>query len=378
MMNKFYLLLVCLFSIISAYGQETLQETLMHNGELREYTLYVPASYDGNSEVPLLFNFHGYTSNAGQQMFYGNFLGLSDTHGFIVVHPQGLLDANGITHFNAEWQSDVDDIGYASALIDHLASEYSIDLSRVYSTGMSNGGFMSYTLACRLSDRFAAIASVTGTMVVPQLGNCTAERPMPVMQIHGTEDETVPYEGFDWMAPIDDVIAYWVEHNNCDTIPVITDMPDTNTNDGSTVTRYVYSNGDDNSSVELLQVTGGAHTWPGTGFNFPGTNQDINASALIWEFFSKYDLNGAISNTEELNQSSIEIFPNPTTDQLTIDGLNINDQIQIHTLTGQRLTNHRSTNSSMTIDLNHLPKGGYLLCVTGENQNWTEVIFKID
>lgn len=378
MMNKFYFLVICLFIGLTVNSQETIDGTLMHDDELREYTLYVPESYDGTAEVPLVFNFHGYTSNAGQQMFYGNFLSLADTHGFIVVHPQGLLDANGITHFNAEWQSDVDDIGFSSALIDHIASEYSIDLDRVYSTGMSNGGFMSYTLACRLSERFAAIASVTGTMTIPQLSDCAAERAVPVMEIHGTADPTVPYDGSDWMAPVDDVIAYWVEHNNCNPNPVVTDMPNTDPNDGSTVTRSVYSQGDENSSVELLKVVGGAHTWPGTVFSFAGTNQDINASELIWEFFSQYDLNGAISNTEDLEHSSIEVYPNPTTNQLTIDGLNINDQIQIHTLTGQKMSNYRSVHNSMTIDLNHLPKGGYLLCVTGKNQSWTEVIFKLD
>ncbi len=377
-MNKLYFLIICLFTCLSIQAQETIDGTLMHDNELREYTLYVPDSYDGSAEVPLLFNFHGYTSNAGQQMFYGNFLELADTHGFIIVHPQGLLDANGITHFNAEWQSDVDDIGFSSALIDKIASDYSIDLSRVYSTGMSNGGFMSYTLACRLSNRFAAIASVTGTMTIPQLGNCTAERAVPVMEIHGTQDLTVPYEGSDWMAAVDDVVAFWVDNNNCDPDPVVTDMPDTNSSDGSTVTRYVYSNGDDNSSVELYQVVGGAHTWPGTAFNFPGTNQDINASALIWEFFSQYNLDGAISSTEDLGHTQILAYPNPTTHQITIDGLQFNDHIQIHTLTGQKLSSYRAMDGSMTIDLNHLPKGGYLLCATSDIQSWTEVIFKID
>ena len=377
-MNKLYFLIICLFFGISLNAQENIDGTLMHDNELREYKLFVPSNYDGTTEVPLVFNFHGYTSNAGQQMFYGNFLNLSEEHGFIVVHPQGLLDANGITHFNAEWQSDVDDIGFSSALIDHIASEYSIDLDRVYSTGMSNGGFMSYTLACRLSDRFAAIASVTGTMTIPQLSNCTAERAVPVMEIHGTADGTVPYEGNDWMAAVDDVVTYWVNHNNCDPNPEVSELPNTNTTDGSTITKSVYTGGDNNSSVELLKVNGGEHTWPGTAIAFAGTNQDIDASAVIWEFFSQYDLNGSVSNTEDLNKSLIQVFPNPTTNELTIEGLDLNSLIQVHTMTGQKISSLRTASQTETIDLSHLPKGSYLLCITNDSQSWTEVIYKVD
>jgi len=377
-MNKLYFLIICLFFGISLNAQENIDGTLMHDNELREYKLFVPSNYDGTTEVPLVFNFHGYTSNAGQQMFYGNFLNLSEEHGFIVVHPQGLLDANGITHFNAEWQSDVDDIGFSSALIDHIASEYSIDLDRVYSTGMSNGGFMSYTLACRLSDRFAAIASVTGTMTIPQLSNCTAERAVPVMEIHGTADGTVPYEGNDWMAAVDDVVTYWVNHNNCDPNPEVSELPNTNTTDGSTITKSIYTGGDNNSSVELLKVNGGEHTWPGTAIAFAGTNQDIDASAVIWEFFSQYDLNGSVSNTEDLNKSLIQVFPNPTTNELTIEGLDLNSLIQVHTMTGQKISSLRTASQTETIDLSHLPKGSYLLCFTNDSQSWTEVIYKVD
>jgi len=377
-MNKLYFLIICLFVGISLNAQENIDGTLMHDNELREYKLFVPSNYDGTTEVPLVFNFHGYTSNAGQQMFYGNFLNLSEEHGFIVVHPQGLLDANGITHFNAEWQSDVDDIGFSSALIDHIASEYSIDLDRVYSTGMSNGGFMSYTLACRLSDRFAAIASVTGTMTIPQLSNCTAERAVPVMEIHGTADGTVPYEGNDWMAAVDDVVTYWVNHNNCDPNPEVSELPNTNTTDGSTITKSIYTGGDNNSSVELLKVNGGEHTWPGTAIAFAGTNQDIDASAVIWEFFSQYDLNGSVSNTEDLNKSLIQVFPNPTTNELTIEGLDLNSLIQVHTMTGQKISSLRTASQTETIDLSHLPKGSYLLCITNDSQSWTEVIYKVD
>jgi len=152
-------------SIVSGIAQQTINGTLEHDGLMREYILYVPANYTGTEEVPLLFNFHGYGSNASQQMFYGDFRPIADTEGFIIVHPMGTVDNTGTTHFNVGWgTSTIDDVGYTEALIDDLSSNYPIDAKRIYSTGMSNGGFMSYTLACELSDRIAAIASVTGTM----------------------------------------------------------------------------------------------------------------------------------------------------------------------------------------------------------------------
>jgi polyhydroxybutyrate depolymerase len=90
-------------------------------------------------------------------MFYGDFRTIADTAGFLLVHPLGTLDPTGTTYWNSGWGGTVDDIGFTGALIDSIAEAYSVNLDRVYSTGMSNGGFMSYTLACSLSDRIAAI-----------------------------------------------------------------------------------------------------------------------------------------------------------------------------------------------------------------------------
>jgi len=148
----------------------TINGSIEHNGMDRSYILYVPESYDGTKAVPLVLNFHGYTSNAKDQMNYGDFRPLADKEGFIVVHPQGTL-LDGKTHWNVGgWTlaSKVDDVAFTEALLDHLSSEYKIDAKRVYSTGMSNGGYMSFLLACQLSNRIAAVASVTGSMT-PQI-----------------------------------------------------------------------------------------------------------------------------------------------------------------------------------------------------------------
>lgn len=274
----------------------TFTSNISVDGLDREYILYVPASYDHETATPLVFNFHGYTSNATEQMFYGDFRTLADAEGFIIVHPQGTIDSQGNPHFNVGWgSSTVNDVNFAEALIDEIAAEYNINAERIYSTGMSNGGFMSYELACQLSGRIAAIASVTGSMSPNQFSTCAPSRAVPVLQIHGTEDGTVGYDGTTFISEsIPNVVNYWVTHNSCDTDADLMVITDIDTNDGSTVEHFVYDNGTNEVNVELFKVTGGGHTWPGAAINVGVTNKDINATQEIWDFFSRYDINGKI------------------------------------------------------------------------------------
>ena len=125
-------------------------------------------------------------------MWYGDFRKIADTANIIIVHPQGLLDYTGVTHWNLG-QSNVDDIGFLNSLYSYIVSIYNINLDKVYSTGMSNGGYMSYYLACNISDKIAAIASVTGSMGSFMQLNCNPTHPTPVMEIHGTADVIVPF-----------------------------------------------------------------------------------------------------------------------------------------------------------------------------------------
>ncbi|RZS93594.1 prolyl oligopeptidase family serine peptidase [Aquimarina brevivitae] len=316
-------LIICFGKFASTNAQQTLSASLVHDGITRSYILYVPELYTDDTPAPLVFNFHGYTSNANDQMNYGDFRPLADTNGFIIVHPMGTVDNNGNTHFNVGWgTSTVDDVGFTEALIDEISSNYTIDASRIYSTGMSNGGFMSYKLACELSNRFAAIASVTGTMNKNQTNSCNPTHQMPVMEIHGTSDPTVPYEGANWIESTPSVLSFWANFNNCHPDPEITDIEDSNTSDGSTVEYQLYTNGDNGATVAHYKIINGGHKWPGTSYNSPGTNYDIDASALIWNFFSKYDINGLISTLSvtdfEENNTVTKIYPNPVHATLTV------------------------------------------------------------
>ena len=291
-MKKLLTLFICL--PLFTLAQQTINGSITHGGLQRDYIIHIPSSYNVNTPIPLVFCFHGYGSNASTIMSYANFNYVSDTAGFIVVYPQGTLDNSGISNWNVGWGgSTVDDIGFTEALMDNLSTTYNIDNNRIYSTGMSNGGFMSFLLACQLSNRIAAIASVTGSMTPQTYNACNPQHPTPILQIHGTSDQTVPYVGDPtWAKSIDDVLQYWVAYNNCNTSAIITAIPDINIFDGSTAEHIVYDGGDNDVTTEHFKIYGGDHDWPGVW-----GNMDIHASAEVWKFFSQYNINGLISTT---------------------------------------------------------------------------------
>ena len=336
----------------------------MHDGIQRDYILYIPAIYDGNTDVSLVLNFHGYGSNANEQMIYGDFRDIADTEGFLLVHPEGTL-LNGEKHWNVgnfTIGSTADDVGFTEALIDELANLYAINLDRVYATGMSNGGFMSFLLACQLSEKIAAIASVTGSMTPDTYDACSTQHPTPILQIHGTSDGVVPYDGnIIWTLSIVDVISYWVNYNNCGTNPTITAFQDIDPSDESTVEHIVYSGGDNGVTTEHMKVIGGGHTWPGSVFNLPGTNYDINASMEIWQFFSRFDINGTLSVNEFVNRQ-VTIYPNPTNSKIKLS-LNFSEELnyELFSSLGKLLIIGTIKTNSQEIDLSNLPPNIYYL-----------------
>ena len=380
-MKKQILTAITAFSFAFVFGQQTIQDSIFHDGGYRTYTAYIPASYQAGTDVPLVFNLHGYTSNMGQQMFYGNMRPQSDASGFILVYPQGLKDGNDITHWNAGWGTGVDDLGFISNLIDSLASDYSINENRVYSCGMSNGGFMSYYLACQLSDKIAAVASVTGAMYVGFGNTCTSTEAVPVLEIHGTADPTVPYNGTATQSSIEDIIDFWVAKNNCTTTPIMTNVPNTDTGDGCTTEHFLYEDGTDGSTVELFKVIGGEHTWPGSELTIGVTSQDFNASQEIWRFFSQFDLNGALSINEVTDESqlSFSMAPNPTNEHTTISFNNaVQEEIQIDLIDidGRLMNRTKTSNSSVVLNTEGLSNGSYIVRVSTLSSSIQSILIK--
>ena len=376
-----------LFAILAlnfcSEAQQTINASITHDALTRDYILYVPASYDGTQAYPLLFNFHGYTSNAAEQMFYGDFRPIADTARFLIVHPQGTLDGTGEPHFNVGFGgSSVDDVGFTSALIDSLLLDYNINEDRIYSTGMSNGGYMSFHLACNLSSRFAAVGSVTGAMVPATMAGCNATHPTPIIQIHGTSDATVPYNGgAGWSVSIPNILTHWRTYNNCDATPVVTNVPNINTTDGSTVEKTVYENGDNCTEVVHFKVNSGGHTWPGSAFNIPITNYDIDASVEVWKFFSQYDINGKIDcATTSLDESELNdafsVSPNPTNGRISVEGeLLESTNYEIYSLTGERLLTGTVDVNDTEIDMSKLTSNVYFLRLGDKT---IKVVVKVD
>ncbi len=349
-MKKSILLLVILFSFKVLYAQTTVSGSFIYDGTERTYQVYIPASYDGYAPVPVIFNLHGLFVNADIQQLVGDFKPIADTAGFLLVLPNGAV-ATGIQSWNTGFSnSQADDVGFLDELIDTLAMHYNIDLSRVYSTGYSNGGFMSYLQACS-SEKFAAIASISGTMTDNYFNACSPQHEVPVMHLHGTSDNIVFYNGNPLMVTVDDLIKKWVHVNNCDSIPVMVNVPNINTGDGVTAEHYYYSpEGDGVAKVEFFKMIGGGHTWPGSTGNIPipilfgAVCQDFNACDEIWRFFKQFS-NPFYSGIRSDNSSTCYAWPNPALDYLNIiiKGGNISS-IKIFNMTGQEVCSLKGKN----------------------------------
>jgi len=268
-----------------------------HQG-LDRYYLIQPSHPEAEGQSSLILNLHGYGSNALEQMQYTGLDNYTNSkeNNFILIHPQGAPLNTVLTSSTSHWNSGawtigstVDDVDFIDTIINLVSEKYDINVNRIYSTGMSNGGFMSYHLACNLSSKIAAIASVTGSMSKQTLESCNPEHPTPVLQIHGTLDGTVPFDGNSaiGMEPIEKVMTYWQEYNSCDVEPLIsvTDFFEL----GSSVEHWQYFNCLNNVQVELYKIDGMWHTWP------QEDRFGISASQTIWDFFNTYDLNGKIN-----------------------------------------------------------------------------------
>ncbi len=371
-------LIVLLMAIVSTgVTAQVVTGSFTHGGVVRTYRLYIPSIYSPSTPVPLVFNLHGYTSNNIQQEAYGDFRSIADTANFIIAHPNGTLDGLGNRFWNTFGGSTVNDLGFLTALIDTIGASYNIDPDRVYSTGMSNGGFMSYDLACFRSERFAAVASVTGTMIAPRLTTCAPGHPVPVMHIHGTADGTVPYNGGNGFVPVETLVNYWVNFNNCDPLPTVIQVPNTSTTDGSTVEHQIYSNGDAGSIVEFFKVTGGGHTWPGSAIPVGVTNQDINASVEIWRFFSQYRLGDLLTNVSTARPTPLfSVGPNPSMDLFHLWFTDAAPRtITVTNALGQVVLYEQCTADGTVVRLN--APGVYHITVEQGADRWSERLLKL-
>lgn len=308
-MKRFLLILIVTSFFVNESAAQ-INGSFVFEGINRTWKVWLPAGYTGQEPLPLILALHGLTQNGQSIMEFSGFNQVADTAGFIVAYPDGV---NNSWNVGFAGGSTANDVGFLLALADTLNLRYNVDMHRVYATGFSNGGFMSYRLACESSDRIAAIAPVAGTMTDGSYNACLPQRAVPVLHIHGTSDFVVNYNGGFGNKSVEQVLDYWIDFNACPALPVTEMLPDTYP-DGSTVQKQTWSPCDDTTRVVLLKVINGGHTWPGsvgvTGIGI--TNRDINASSEIWNFVKQFKLSEA-SGIHEQKENPLRLYPNPVT-----------------------------------------------------------------
>lgn len=363
-MNKLFTLLILLTTIKVSHAAD-LVDSFLVDGVYRNYILHVPTNYDSTQNYPLVLNLHGYTSNAAQQQIYSQMNVTADANDFLVVYP------NGIANYWNSYGSGADDVKFLDSLIERIKRSHKIDTRSIYSCGMSNGGFMSYTLACQLSHKIAAIASVTGVLSNNSQQNCALAHKMPVMQIHGTADPTVNYQtGIANAMGVEQTLSFWIDTNNCllnqDTIEV----PNTNTTDGCTAQLIRYRDCDASSEVYFYKIAGGGHTWPGAFAIAAGpTNGDFKASTEIWNFFKRHKLALPTSIDDVKLQTQAAIYPVPFDNVLKID-LTKHDkrEVKIVDVSGRIVFESKTNLPILEIATTEWSKGIYNVMINGGAQ----------
>lgn len=303
------------FTLISANSDKgkVKRRSIVHDNLKRTFKVYTPVSFDKSVSIPVVIALHGRGANGEGMMLVTRkgFNLLADSDRFLVVYPDGFeLNWNdGRTDEEAEDRAhmeNIDDVGFISGLIDYMISEYNADPQRIYVTGISNGAIMSYRLACELSSRIAAIAPVDGSIPVALSGVCSPSKPVSVLAINNIQDPLVPFNGGEIynrkktlklgkVLSAKESVEFWVKQNGCSKKTVVSEMPDTDPEDGTRVVKEEYGGGSNGTEVILYSIDGGGHTWPGGIQYLPErkigkTSRDISANEIIWSFFIKHSI----------------------------------------------------------------------------------------
>lgn len=267
-----------------------------HEGMKRSFLVHVPKKYDASKPTPVVLVLHGATMNGQLMVWFSGFEETGDKHTFISVFPSGNLTTWNAGAFpGVLFKKQVDDVGFLNKVLDDVEKTLNVDKKRVYATGMSNGGMMSYRLASEMSERIVAIAPVAGTLALEKI---ESKRPVPVLHFHGKADYLVPYGGpasdpkekLLLFKSVPESLQPFLELNGCTAKPETSDVPSKDPKLKITRTHHA---GKDGNDVILYTIAGGGHTWPGRETNpaFLGpTALDLDANEIIWEFFKKYSL----------------------------------------------------------------------------------------
>lgn len=279
MKRIFKIMIIINLLCISVFGQESTINMIVK----RSYVLHLPRNYENKDQFPLVIVLHGANWTASQADNCYGFTAHGDTTGYIVVYPQGV---------NKSWNGEMD-VPYISSLIDTLCVIYKIDKHRIYILGHSNGGGLVYILACKLSSKIAAFASVSATMNRNNAVYYEPRCPIPLLIIRGTRDDMLPYQGIPESGVIstDSLVNFWKSNNKVKSLKDSVMIPDINKNDGSTVIKYIY--GENKSEIVFYKIINGGHDIPDWCHEnaMGNTNRDINTPKVLWDFFKNHSLN---------------------------------------------------------------------------------------
>jgi polyhydroxybutyrate depolymerase len=367
LMKQLLLFMLFYFSNLALIGQ--VSESIPFDGLNRSYIYYLPSNYSVGTKVSLVFVLHGFTQNGQTIMEASKFNELAEENNFIVVYPNGVGNAWN-TDSGFPGGSTADDVGYIKHLIEYFKNAFSVIENRVYACGFSAGGFLSHYLACDGSVNLRAIASVAGTMTSNAFNKCTSPQKLPVLQIHGTSDVVVSFNGSFANISVQNTINLWLYNNGCSTTPIITSLENF-VNEGSSVEKQEYLACDNQSEVALLKIINGGHTWPSasTSFGTGNVNFDINASREIWSFFNRFDQ--ATNTLNSMNEEiSFYVSPNPSNDYIFVHSpeKELTTDYQIFNAENRLMTLGKVTNTKNSIAVNNLSSGMYLIYFQESNK----------
>ena len=258
-------IILSIFLLSPAFG-ETVE--FIDNGR-GPVPLYVPSTYDGSTPLPLIISLHGY-SDPGVESYF-DFAAQVDGKNFLYCAPEGTTDAFGSAFWNGTdaccdfLNTNVDDSGYLRQLIELIQAQYAVDELSIHFTGISNGGFMSYRMACEHADIVASVAPLAGTTFLDD-ADCNPSEPVHILHVHGTSDSTISYDGgcivFSCYPGAEESVSAWIDYNGCDSIA--TDGGPAFNLDwsvgGNETTSTIYQqNCGDGITVELWKMTGSEH-----------------------------------------------------------------------------------------------------------------------
>jgi polyhydroxybutyrate depolymerase len=290
---RIYINIVCILlfivvNMVQAQESDPKKKIFKIDNRERIYYLYISDNLQDNA--PLVFVLHGYGGSAREIIDFAHMNTLADTFGFAVCYPQGVLGNDNKNSWNAGYSNpDVDDVKFLAALARHLQTAYKLSSKNTFATGMSNGADMCYVLACRCPDVFSAIAPVAGCMMESTYSTCNPTKPLPVFEIHGTDDDITLWNGdaeysvaYGGYLGVRETFDFWINMNNCSLLERNI-LPDMNKKDSTYIVFEKFGKGIQNNEVWLYILVGGKHDWPGSW-----GNMDIVAAEEIWNFFQKF------------------------------------------------------------------------------------------